>query len=125
MTSTSERLRSSTDGRARFASVDVVLPAEWRDTECVDGIDITNDNDVAYAEGFDGADFVAGPGSSPLGRGGIAAAVEGQFGGCGVPAEGGVAIPAALLVRDANVTRQDGEYCLRTYSSTFGLTFYD
>ena len=110
LTSTSTRLAAATDGRARFASVDVVLPATWRDTECHDDdTSATSGEAVNYAEGFDGADFVVGPpagfGVTSLGSAGV----SGQFGGCGVASAGGVAVPGAVLVRDANVTEDDGE----------------
>ncbi len=108
LTSTSKQLQSTVSG-ASLSDVTVLLPSSWRDTECVADVDLGGGlhGDVVLPEGFERADFSVGGGAHPVFGPGPRAV--GQFGPCGQAARGGVRIPAEVLVRAENVSKQDGE----------------
>ncbi len=104
MTSTSEDLFEAAGGS--FSDVSVILPKSWMNTECVDGVEVSNV--LSVPEGFDSADFKVGGGPHPVFGPGPRAA--GQFGPCGVGARDGVVIPAHVLVSSENVTEEHGKW---------------
>ena len=106
ITATSQKLFSSSGGRGYFSEVNILLPAEWADTECTLGRNVSESSGLP--DGYDRADFtIVGP--DPIR--GESQPWSLQYAQCGETSEatGGVRIPAGMVVGSSNISQTAGK----------------